>query len=110
MERRCDHSPASLLLLLRSFSLMRTVGVADFNIGDINTPEYKRTRRNLSGLINFAKFREERIAKYTEETAKTEQVRAIATAPRYQKTNRRLAPTPSTQSLTADCRVRSSRS
>ena len=33
---------------------------------DIFKPEAQRTRRNLSAIINFAKFREEKLVPYTE--------------------------------------------
>lgn len=33
---------------------------------DIYKPESQRTRRNLSAIINFAKFREEKLIPYTQ--------------------------------------------
>jgi len=35
-------------------------GVADFTREDLARPDPKRLKKQLSGLINFAKFREER--------------------------------------------------
>ena len=33
---------------------------------DLHKPDATRLRRNLSGIINFAKFREEKLAPYTD--------------------------------------------
>lgn len=33
---------------------------------DLHKPDANRLRRNLSGIINFAKFREEKLAPYTD--------------------------------------------
>ena len=41
------------------FELMSCCGVPDFNLKDLIKPEYARTRRNISAVINFAKYREE---------------------------------------------------
>ena len=38
------------------FKLMKNVGVNDFSMRDMIKPEYARTRRNISAIINFAKF------------------------------------------------------
>lgn len=37
---------------------MTNVGIQDFSTRDVSKPEVKRTEKNLSALINFAKFRE----------------------------------------------------
>ena len=47
-------------------ALMRGSGIHDFTLKDIHKPEYTRTRRNLSALINFAKFREEKLTFFNE--------------------------------------------
>ena len=36
---------------------MFVCGVNDFAIKDVLRPEYQRTRRNLSALVNFERFR-----------------------------------------------------
>ena len=57
------------------FALMKTVGVPDFSMRDMTKPEYARTRRNISAIINFAKFRETLLEKHEdimEEAAKQE--------------------------------------
>lgn len=41
-------------------------GVHDFSMKDLLAPEPKRVRRHLSAVINFAKFREERLVMYAE--------------------------------------------
>jgi len=48
--------------------LMTSVGLHDATISDFANPSAARTKRILSGLINFAKFREERLVAYTEYT------------------------------------------
>ncbi|GMI45625.1 hypothetical protein TrCOL_g13779 [Triparma columacea] len=55
------------LSYLRSCSKMMTIcGIVDFGLKDITNPNSKRLRRQLSGIINFAKFREERLQMYGE--------------------------------------------
>jgi kinetochore protein Nuf2 len=44
--------------------LMRSAAVPDFSLGDLFRPERERIRHNLSGLINFAIFREERLVTF----------------------------------------------
>lgn len=52
--------------------LMAAVGAHDFNMKDVHKPEVKRTIRNLSALINFLKFREEKVDRYEELSARSE--------------------------------------
>jgi len=48
---------------------MHNVGVHDFNLKqDLLLPSSSKTIRNLSAIINFAKFREDRLAQYHEHT------------------------------------------
>jgi len=55
------------LAFLRACTKMMTIcGIPDFGIRDITNPNNKRLRRQLSGIINFAKFREERLQMYGE--------------------------------------------
>jgi kinetochore protein Nuf2 len=57
----------------RAVSKMTAIcGMNDFSMRDLSEPDPKRLRRQLSGVINFAKFREERFMMYTELTAKTD--------------------------------------
>jgi kinetochore protein Nuf2 len=51
---------------------MLACGISDFTLNDISRPDPKRTRRNLSAIINFAKFREERLANYQSLIAETD--------------------------------------
>jgi kinetochore protein Nuf2 len=61
------------LATFRAVSKMTSIcGIHDFSMRDITDPDPKRLRRQLSGVINFAKFREERFMMYTELTAKTD--------------------------------------
>jgi hypothetical protein len=41
--------------------MMEICGIQDFSMKDFMAPSAKRLRRQLSGIINFAKFREERL-------------------------------------------------
>lgn len=54
--------------------LAEGVGIDDFGLKDIFKPEYGRTRRNLSAIINFAKFREERLIEYENELLEQEEI------------------------------------
>jgi len=54
--------------------MMRICGIMDFSIQDVVKPSSKRLRRQLSGIINFAKFREERLMMYTELSAEREEI------------------------------------
>jgi len=55
------------LSFLRACSKMMAIcGLVDFGLKDITNPNSKRLRRQLSGIINFAKFREERLQMYGE--------------------------------------------
>ena len=42
--------------------MMEVCGIYDFTMKDLMAPTAKRLRRHLSGILNFAKFREERFA------------------------------------------------
>jgi kinetochore protein Nuf2 len=57
----------------RAVSAMLTVcGVPGCTLKDITEPDPKRLKHQLSGVINFAKFREERLQWYTDLTEHTE--------------------------------------
>ena len=70
----------------RLFDLMRRCGVPDFTLRDLTKPEYTRTRRNVSAVINFAKFREEQVAKY-----EATQGESVAMEQRYRAAQRKNA-------------------
>ncbi|KAL3899704.1 MAG: hypothetical protein SGPRY_012599 [Prymnesium sp.] len=61
-----DESVSTIAFLRACQRLLTTCGISDFTIQDLIKPEYKRLRRNISAVINFAKFREERLTKYVE--------------------------------------------
>ena len=67
---RPAHFPA------RSRKLLSTAGIADFTITDLANPDPRRLRVNLSALINFAKFREEKLVTYVEFTKETDELQA----------------------------------
>ena len=58
----------------RSHDLMTKCGIKDFTMYDVMKPEPKRLRRNLSAVINFAKFREERFSHYVNFSEQTDQL------------------------------------
>ena len=57
---------------VRSDKLLTTSGIADFTLHDVTKPEPKRLRRNLSAVINFVKFHEDRQPGYSALIEKTE--------------------------------------
>eukprot|EP00879_Flechtneria_rotunda_P009721 GHRR01010170.1.p2 GENE.GHRR01010170.1~~GHRR01010170.1.p2 ORF type:complete len:464 (+),score=213.62 GHRR01010170.1:562-1953(+) len=64
-----DDSVIALHFFRNLQQLMSACGVKDFGIKDIHKPESGRLRRHLSALINFAKFREEKLVAYSEMSA-----------------------------------------
>ncbi|KAL3657928.1 hypothetical protein V7S43_017134 [Phytophthora oleae] len=56
--------------------LLAACGVDDFGLRDVLHPTPKRVRRQLSALINFAKFRAERLAFFSEITGQTDELLA----------------------------------
>ncbi|GHP07139.1 hypothetical protein PPROV_000588200 [Pycnococcus provasolii] len=61
-----EESLANLAFVRNLVKLLEASGVSDFSLKDIYKPDYTRLRRNLSAIINFAKFREEKLATYVE--------------------------------------------
>lgn len=61
-----DESIAARNFYRHLSKLMLACGVKDFGMKDIHKPESARLRRHLSAVINFAKFREEKLVAYTE--------------------------------------------
>ena len=68
--------------------MMKICGVEDFSMRDISHPDPKRFRRQLSGILNFAKFREERMSMLLEITGKREE--ALNNLRRVQLENEKL--------------------
>lgn len=54
--------------------MLEVCGINDFTIKDFMTPNSKRLRKQLSGILNFGKFREERYTLLTELTGERESV------------------------------------
>ncbi|KAG6958846.1 hypothetical protein JG687_00009137 [Phytophthora cactorum] len=54
--------------------LLAACGVDDFGLRDILHPTPKRVRRQLSALINFSKFRTERLAAFSGITSQTDEL------------------------------------
>ena len=52
--------------------LLSTSGISDFSLIDVTKPDAKKLRRNLSAVINFAKFREDRQPGYVQFVQETE--------------------------------------
>lgn len=69
-----EESIPELTFFRTTSKLMHACGVYDFCFTDILTPTPKRVRRQLSALINFAKFREERMAAFGELSRETDQL------------------------------------
>ena len=81
-----EEAIGNLKFTRRLFDLMRRCGVPDFTLRDLTKPEYTRTRRNVSAVINFAKFREEQVARY-----EATQGESVAMEQRYRAAQRRNA-------------------
>lgn len=69
-----DDSLSELKFLKSSMKFMRVCGLRDFGWKDLHAPTSKRFRRQLSGAINFARFREERMIMYDELTTQREEI------------------------------------
>ena len=61
-----DESIPALTFLRSLNKLLLASGIKDFSMRDLHKPDAQRLRRNLSAIINFAKFREEKLTAYTE--------------------------------------------
>ncbi|KAA6429433.1 MAG: kinetochore Nuf2, partial [Trebouxia sp. A1-2] len=62
-----DESIPTLAFIKSLNRLLVAAGIKDFNMQqDLYKPDSNRLRRNLSGIINFAKFREEKLVPYTD--------------------------------------------
>ena len=63
--------------------LLKACGIASgFTLRDLTKPDPRRVRRNLSAIINFHKFREERLAvfaQFTERGVSAEVTRVTGT-------------------------------
>ena len=81
-----EEAIGNLKFTRRLFDLMRRCGVPDFTLRDLTKPEYTRTRRNVSAVINFAKFREEKVAQY-----EATQGESVAMEQRYRAAQRKNA-------------------
>ena len=62
-----DSSIPNIVFSKNLGKLMTASGLQDFSlVKDLYKPESARLRRNLSAIINFAKFREEKLSLFTE--------------------------------------------
>ena len=62
-----DNSIPNIVFSKNLSKLMGASGLQDFSlVKDLYKPEPARLRRNLSAIINFAKFREEKLSLFTE--------------------------------------------
>ena len=69
-------SISELTFLKKCMKFMKICGLHDFGWKDLNAPTSKRFRRQLSGAINFARFREERMPIYEELTQQRQEILA----------------------------------
>ncbi|KAJ8600428.1 hypothetical protein CTAYLR_001402 [Chrysophaeum taylorii] len=82
-------------------SMMRACGVSDYGLRDWLWPNARRTRRNLSAIINFAKFREEELAAYAG-LCEARDEKLAATAAAKEAAERAAAETRSVEFQTSD--------
>ena len=61
-----DEAVAELAFTRALQKLMDAVGMAEFSMQDVHRPTVKRTIKNMSAIINFAKFRESHLDKFSE--------------------------------------------
>ena len=64
-----ESSIMSVRLFRELIKFMQNVGVTDFSISDLISPESPRTIRNLSAIINFARWREQKYQIYQSKSA-----------------------------------------
>lgn len=69
-----DESIVEMGLLKEQLDLCYRTGMFDVTLPDLVTPERVRTRRIFSALINFAKFREDKLEHFSQYTAHTQQL------------------------------------
>ncbi|KIY97422.1 Kinetochore protein nuf2, partial [Monoraphidium neglectum] len=67
-----DESIAARSFFSQLSKLLVVCGVKDFGMKDLHKPDALRLRRHLSAVINFAKFREEKLIAYAELQARLE--------------------------------------
>lgn len=60
-----EEAIVELTFFRKASTLMQACGINDFNMKDILTPNPKRVRRQFSALINFSKFRDERVSAFS---------------------------------------------
>eukprot|EP01084_Bolivina_argentea_P268395 455855_1 len=65
-----ESSIISVRLFRELIKFMQKVGVANFSISDLMSPEPGRTVRNLSAIINFARWREQKYQIYVSQRVK----------------------------------------
>ncbi|BDA42068.1 probable kinetochore protein nuf2 [Coccomyxa sp. Obi] len=61
-----DESIPYMTFFRNCTKLLAAAGVHDFNMQDLCKPDPGRLRRNLSAVVNFTKFREEKLGPWTE--------------------------------------------
>lgn len=71
-----ENGIAEMTFYKTTLSLMIKVGLYDISLPQLVTPDSVSTKRILSALINYAKFREERLVIYQELCARTEELEA----------------------------------
>jgi len=69
-----ESSIISVRLFREMIKFMRMVGVTDFSISDLMAPESSRTVRNLSAIINFARWRSQKFQIYLSSKAKLDEL------------------------------------
>jgi kinetochore protein Nuf2 len=59
---------------MSSANLMSCVGIDDFSLKDVLKPESSRIKMIFSGIINFAKFREQQLIFFEESSLHAEEL------------------------------------
>jgi len=67
-----DESVPQYIYFKQVNQLLSAAGVYDTKLADVTNPDAKRFKRNLSAIINFAKFREEKFMTFTDLSNDTE--------------------------------------
>lgn len=82
-----EESLSEIKFLKKCMKFMKVCGLHDFGWKDLNAPTSKRFRRQLSGAINFARFREELLPIYDELTQQRQEILAALQEAQGEHTN-----------------------
>lgn len=72
-----ESSILNVRLICQLIKFMQKVGVTDFSISDLISPESSRTIRNLSAIINFARWKQHKNQIYEERKLKIQELNKL---------------------------------